>query len=75
VGSAIGAVIRWTPSTIPEDLRRRGAVLAILTVPGPNLVGTGAIWLIARLPPEHASQAESIVALLSGDDAGLVGGA
>ena len=25
-GSAIGAVIRWTPSPIPEDLRRRAAV-------------------------------------------------
>jgi len=72
-GSAIGAVIRWTPSTIPEDLRRRAAVVAILTVPALVVVGTGALRLIARLPPEHTSQSESIVALVSGASAGLLG--
>jgi hypothetical protein len=72
-GSAIGAVIRWTPSTIPEDLRRRAAVVAILTVPALVVVGTGALRLIARLPPEHTSQSESIVALVSGASAGLTG--
>jgi len=72
-GSAIGAVIRWTPSPIPEDLRRRAAVLAILTVPALVVVGTGALRLISGLPPEHAAQAESIVALVSGASAVLVG--
>jgi hypothetical protein len=59
---------------MPENLPRRAAVLAILTVPVLVIVGTGALRLIARLPPEHASQAESLVALVSGDGAGLVGG-
>ena len=72
-GSVIGAVIRWTPSPIPEDLRRRAAILAILTVPALVVVGTGALRLISDLPPEHASQSESIVALVSGASAGLVG--
>jgi len=72
-GGAVGAVIRWTPSPIPEDLRRRAAVLAILTVPVLVVVGMEALRLISGLPPEHASQAESIVALVSGASAGLVG--
>ena len=72
-GSVIGGVIRWTPSPIPEDLRRRAAVVAILTVPTLVVVGTGALRLISCLPPEHASQTESIVALVSGASAGLVG--
>jgi len=72
-GSGIGAVIRWTPSPIPEDLRRRATVLAITTVPAFVVVGTGALRLISGLPPEHASQVESIVALVSGASAGLVG--
>ena len=71
--SVIGGVIRWTPSPIPEDLRRRAAVLAILTVPVFVVVGTGAFRLISGLPPEHASQAESIAAIVSGASAGLVG--
>jgi len=73
VGGSMGAVIRWTPSPIPDDLRRRAAVLAILTVPALVIVGTGALRLVSVLPPEHASQAESIVALVSGASAGLVG--
>jgi hypothetical protein len=72
-GSVIGGVIRWTPSPLPEDLRRRAAALAILTVPTLVVVGTGALRLISGLPPEHASQTESIVALVVGAGAGLVG--
>jgi hypothetical protein len=72
-GSVIGAVIRWTPSSLPEDLRRRAAVLAILTVPTWVVVGTGALRLTSGLPPEHASQTESIVALVSGASAGIAG--
>jgi hypothetical protein len=72
-GSIIGSVIRWTPSPIPEDLRRRAAVVAILTVPTLVVVGTGALRLISGLPPEHASQTESIVALLAGAGAALAG--
>ena len=48
------------------------AVLAILTVPVLVIVDTGALRLIPGLSPEHASQAESIVALVSGASAGLV---
>jgi hypothetical protein len=72
-GGAIGAVIRWTPSSLSDDLRRRAAVVAILTVPALVVVGTGALRLISALPPEHASQAKSIVALVFGANAGLVG--
>jgi len=72
-GSVIGAVIRWTPSPIPDYLRRRAAVVAIVMLPVFVVVGTGALRLISGLPPEHASQAESIVALVSGASAGLVG--
>jgi hypothetical protein len=72
-GSVIGTIIRWTPSPIPKDLRGRAAGLAILTVPALVVVGTGALRLISGLPPEHTSQAESIVALVSGASAGLIG--
>ena len=46
-----------------------------LTAQLPTLVvvGTGALRLISGLPPEHASQSESIVALVSGAIAGLIG--
>ena len=50
------------------------AVLAILTVPVWVIVGTGALRPISGLSPEHASQAESLAALVSGARAGLVGG-
>ena len=72
-GSAIGAVIRWTPSPIPDDIRRRAAVVAMLTVPAVAGAGLGALRLIAHLPPEHASQAESIVALAAGASAAFTG--
>lgn len=72
-GSVIGGIIRWTPSPIPEDLRRRAAVVATLTVPTLVVVGTGALRLISGLTPEQASQTESIVALLAGAGAGLAG--
>jgi hypothetical protein len=73
VGCSLGAVIRWTPSPIPDDLRRRAAVVAILAVPAAVVLGTGAFRLISGLPPEYASQAESIVALVAGAGAGLTG--
>ena len=47
--------------------------MAILTVPALLVVGTGALRLISGLPPEHTSQSESIVALVSGASAGFVG--
>lgn len=73
IGSVIGAVIRWTPSPIPEGIQKRAAVLAIVTVPLAVVAGLVVLRLTASLPPEHASQAESIVALVSGASAGLVG--
>jgi hypothetical protein len=72
-GGAIGAVIRWTPSPISEDLRRRAAGVAILTVPSLVVIGTEALRLTSGLPPEHASQAEAIVALVAGATAGVAG--
>ena len=72
-GGAIGAVLRWTPSPISEDLRRRAAVMAILTVPSLVVIGTEALRLTSGLPPEHASQAEAIVALVAGATAGVAG--
>jgi|GEM_PF-2823949 len=53
----------WTPSPIPEALRRRAAVVAILSIPAIVAVGSGTLRLVSDLPPKHASQAESVVAL------------
>jgi hypothetical protein len=71
-GSAIGALIRWTPSTIPVEIRRRAAMVAIVTVPLAVIAGVIILRLMGRLPPEHASQAESISALAAGTGAALV---
>jgi hypothetical protein len=72
-GSAIAAVIRWTPSPIPLEIRRRAAVVALLTVPAFVAIGTGLLRLVWILPTEHASQAESIVALAAGASAAIAG--
>ena len=73
VGSGLAAVIRWTPSPIPIDVRKRAAIVAMLTVPAFVALGTGVLWLMSGLPPEHASQMESIVALLAGAVSAAVG--
>jgi hypothetical protein len=72
-GGAIGAAINWTPSPIPEDLRRRAAVLAILTVPALVVVGLAMLRIAIGLPAEHAVQAQSIAAIAAGLGAGLTG--
>ena len=45
----------------------------MLTVPAFVALGTGVLWLMSGLPPEHASQMESIVALLAGAVSAAVG--
>jgi len=72
-GCAIGAVVCWTPSPIPVAIRRRAARVAIVTIP--LGVGTGLLGLrlTGNLPPEHASQAESITALTVGSGTALAG--
>lgn len=72
-GTSIGAVIRWTPSPLPLEFRRRAAIVAILTVPLSVVAGLAGLTLAGSLPPEHISQAESIVALAAGTAAALVG--
>lgn len=73
VGGSLGAVIRWTPSPIPDELRRRAAIVAILTVPAWVAAGIGALRFTSGLPSEHASQAESIMALVAGAGAAITG--
>jgi hypothetical protein len=65
-GSAIGAVVRWTPSPIPSEIHRRAAVVAIVTVPLAVLAGLIGLRLTESLPPEQAPQAESVVAMATG---------
>jgi len=72
-GSAVGAVIRWTPSPIPLEVRRSAAVVAMLTVLLAVVAGLVTLRLVGRLPSEHVSQGESIVALASGTGAALAG--
>lgn len=72
-GSSIGAVIRWTPSPIPVEIRRRAAVVAIVTVPLAVAAGVVVLRLTGSPPPEHASQADSITALATGAGAALAG--
>lgn len=72
-GGSIGAVIRWTPSPIPVEIRRRAAIVAIVTVPLAVVAGLAGLRLAGNLPPEHASQAESIAALTAGCGAALSG--
>ena len=54
-------------------IRRRAALVAIATVP--LAVVAGLVWLrlMGSLPPERASQAESIVALATGASAAVAG--
>jgi hypothetical protein len=73
VGTVLGAGLCWTPSPIPSHLRRRSAVVAILTVPASVVVNAGALRVLPGMSPEHASQAESIVALVAGASAALAG--
>ena len=72
-GMLLGTVIRWTPPSIADDLRRRAAALAMVAVPAFVATGTAALRLGSGLPREHASQAESVVALASGAGAAIVG--
>lgn len=72
-GSSIGAVIRWTRSPIPEEIRRCAALVAIATVPIAVAAGLVVLRLTRSLPAEHASQAESITALATGAGAALAG--
>lgn len=72
-GGAVAAVIRWTPSPIPGNVRRRAAGLAILAVLASVALGVGALRLVAGLPPEHVAQGQSIVALACGVGAALAG--
>jgi len=72
-GSAIGAVIRWTPSPIDIALRHRAGSVAILTVPLAVVAGLAMLRLASGLPPEQAAQAESAAALIAGVGAALAG--
>jgi hypothetical protein len=72
-GGVIGAVLRWTPSPIPLEIRKRAAVVAIVTVPLAVVTGLVMLRFAGRLPPEHASQAQSITALATGTVAALAG--
>lgn len=72
-GGAIGAVIRWTPSPIALETRRRAAMVAIVTVPFSAVAGLGGLRLAESMPPVPASQAESIAALAAGLGAALAG--
>lgn len=70
-GGIIGGVMYWTPSPIPEALRRRAAVVSILSIPAFVAMASGALQLVSDWLPEHASQAESVVALATGTSAAL----
>jgi len=72
-GSAIGAVICWTPSSIASMARQRASGMAILTVPPAVVVGLAMLRMGSGLPPEHASQVESIAALTAGLGAAFAG--
>lgn len=72
-GSAIGAVIRWTPSPLDVATRRRAAAVAMLTVPAAVIFGLMLLRLAGEVPPEHAAQARSIVELALGACAACVG--
>ena len=72
-GSAIGAVIRWTPSPIASTARQRAGSMAILTVPLAVVVGLAMLGMASGLPPEHTSQVESIAALTAGFGAAFAG--
>jgi len=72
-GSAIGAVVRWTPSPIDIGMRHRAGSVAILTVPLAVVAGLAMLHLANGLPPERAAQAESVTALGAGVGAALTG--
>jgi hypothetical protein len=72
-GSAIGAVIRWTPSPLGIGVRHRAGSVAILTVPLVVVAGLAILRLANDLPLEHAAQAESLAAIVAGVGAGLTG--
>lgn len=72
-GGAIGAVIRWTPSPIPVEIRRHAAIVAIVAVPLAVVAGLFGLRLAGNLPPQQASQTESIIALAVGAGAAIAG--
>ena len=72
-GSAIGAVIRWTPSPLAIGVRHRAGSVAILTVPLVVVAGLAILRLANDLPLEHAAQAESLAAIVAGVGAALTG--
>ena len=72
-GSAIGAVLRWTPSPLGIGLRHRAGSVAIVTVPLAVVAGRAMLRLASGLPSEQAAQAESIAALIAGVGAALTG--
>ena len=72
-GSAIGAVLRWTPSPLGIGLRHRAGSVAIVTVPLAVVAGRAMLRLATGLPSQQAAQAESIAALIAGVGAALTG--
>ena len=73
VGCTLGALIRWTPSPIPDDLRKRAAIAAIVAIPTAVGIGIGALRLTSDLPDSRIAQAESVLALVAGTSAALSG--
>jgi hypothetical protein len=73
VGSALAAVIRWTPSPIPIDLRRQAAIIVVVALPAAVGIGLGALRLTTHLPHPRVSQAESVLALVVGAGAAAAG--
>lgn len=72
-GGAIAAIIRWTPSPIPVETRRRAALVAVLAVPTAVAIGCLALGPARRVPAEQVAQAESIAALATGVAAAAAG--
>lgn len=72
LGGSIAAVLEFSPSDIPHPLRRRGAVVALVTTVIMAAIGALVLWALHPLPVEREAAAISVVALATGAAAGII---
>ncbi len=72
LGGSISAVLELAPSDIPQPLRRRAAVVALVTTASMAALGALVLRALHPLPVEREAAAVSVVALATGVAAGPI---
>jgi hypothetical protein len=71
LGGCIAAVITWTPSDIPQLVRRRAALVSLVTTTTAAGIGAATLSLAGPLPAHREAAVASVAALATGVVAGL----